>query len=115
MIERKSGIYNGRNKSSAYKDLVWTVATSSDTNLGIEGQTKLTLDTIQDNLVELGSDKTKILSAQVYIANMKFKPLMDAVWCKWFGDNPQDWPQRACLGVDLEGDVLIEITVTAMR
>jgi hypothetical protein len=46
---------------------------------------------------------------------MKSKPLMDAVWCKWFGDNPQDWPQRACLGVDLEGDVLIEITVKAVR
>ena len=40
---------------------------------------------------------------------------MDVVWCEWFGENPQDWPQRACLGVDLEGDVLIEITVTAVR
>ncbi|WOH36395.1 RidA family protein [Thalassotalea fonticola] len=115
MIERKSGIYNGRNKSSAYKDLVWTVATSSDTSLGIKGQTKLTLDTIQDNLVELGSDKTKIVSAQVYIADMNSKPSMDSVWCEWFGDNSQHWPQRACLGVALEGDVLIEVTVTAVR
>lgn len=115
MIERKRGIYNGRNKSSAYKDLVWTVATSSDTTLDIEGQTRLTLETIQNNLLELGSDKTKIVSAQVYIADMNFKPQMDSVWCEWFGDNPQDWPQRACLGVNLEGDVLIEITVTAVR
>ena len=80
MIERKSGIYDGRNKSSAYKDLVWTVATSSDTSVGIEEQTKLTLDTIQANLVELGSDKTRIVSAQVYIANMSEKKLMDSVW-----------------------------------
>lgn len=115
MIERKNGIYNGRNKSSAYKDLVWTVATSSDTSLDIQGQTKLTLDTIQNNLVELGSDKTKIVSAQVYIANMNSKSSMDIVWCQWLGENPQDWPQRACLGVDLEGDVLIEVTVTAVR
>ncbi|MCL1046313.1 RidA family protein [Shewanella electrodiphila] len=115
MIERKRGIYNGRNKSSAYKDLVWTVATSSDTSLDIKGQTQLTLDTIQDNLVELGSDKTRIVSAQVFITNMNSKQAMDSVWCDWFGDNPQDWPQRACLGVDLEGDVLIEITVTAVR
>lgn len=47
MIERKSGIYDGRSKSSAYKDLVWTVATSSNTSVGIEQQTKLTLETIQ--------------------------------------------------------------------
>lgn len=115
MIERARGVYNGRNKSTAYKDLVWTVATSSDTSVGIEEQTKLTLDTIQNNLLELGSDKTRIASAQVYIANMADKPLMDAVWKKWLGINPEHWPQRACLGVDLEGDVLIEVTVTAIR
>jgi len=115
VIERKRGNYNGRNKSSAYRDLVWTVATSSDTTLDISGQTKLALEIIQGNLIELGSDKTRIVSAQVYIADMNSKSAMDIVWCEWFGENPQDWPQRACLGVALEGNVLIEITVTAVR
>jgi len=115
MIERKAGIYDGRNKSSAYKDLVWTVATSSDLSVGIEQQTLLTLAIIEDNLLDLGSDKSRIVSAQVYIANMAEKPLMDTVWKNWLGDNPQHWPQRACLGVNLEGDVLIEVTVTAVR
>ncbi|HDY8141558.1 TPA: RidA family protein [Vibrio vulnificus] len=115
MIERKRGVYQGRNKSSAYKDLVWTVATSSDTSLDIVGQTKLTLETIERNLKELGSDKTRIVSAQVFIANMLDKPKMDEVWCEWLGENPEHWPQRACLGVALEGDVLIEVTVTAVR
>ncbi|MFW1480550.1 RidA family protein [Vibrio parahaemolyticus] len=115
MIERKRGIYQGRNKSSAYKDLVWTVATSSDTTLDIVGQTKLTLETIERNLEELGSNKTQIVSAQVFIANMLDKPQMDNVWCEWLGENPGHWPQRACLGVSLEGDVLIEVTVTAVR
>ena len=40
---------------------------------------------------------------------------MDSVWKSWFGQNSEHWPQRACLGVNLEGDVLIEITVTAIR
>jgi len=115
MIERKSGIYDGRSKSSAYKDLVWTVATSSDTVVGIEQQTALTLETIQTNLVELGSDKNHIVSAQVYIANMADKQQMDVIWKNWLGTNPQHWPQRACLGVNLEGNVLIEVTVTAIR
>ncbi|EGQ9823999.1 RidA family protein [Vibrio parahaemolyticus] len=115
MIERKRGIYQGRNKSSAYKDLVWTVATSSDTTLDIVGQTKLTLETIERNLEELGSNKTQIVSAQVFIANILDKPKMDNVWCEWLGEKPEHWPQRACLGVALEGDVLIEVTVTAVR
>jgi enamine deaminase RidA (YjgF/YER057c/UK114 family) len=109
------GIYHGRNKSSAYKDLVWTVATASDTSVDIAQQTLLTLNTIEDNLIELGSDKSRIVSAQVYIANMADKAIMDEVWCQWLGENPQHWPQRACLGVALEGDVLIEVTVTAIR
>lgn len=80
MIERKGGLYDGRNKSSAYKDVVWTVATSSDISVGIEEQTAITLHTIQENLLELGSDKTRIVSAQVYIAHMTDKPAMDAVF-----------------------------------
>ncbi len=115
MIERMRGAYIGRNKSSAYKDLVWTVATSSDTTCSIEQQTENTLEIIQQNLNELKSDKSLIVSAQVYIANMKDKPKMDALWKNWIGSNPENWPQRACLGVDLEGDVLIEVTVVAVR
>lgn len=115
IIERKQGAFQGRNKSSAYKDLVWTVATAADTALDITGQTHLTLQKIEQNLKELGSDKTRIVSAQVYIANMSDKNKMDSVWCKWLGDYPENWPQRACLGVALEGDVLIEVTVTAIR
>ncbi len=115
MIERRRGIYEGRNKSSAYKDLVWTVATSSDTSLPIEGQTRLTLETIENNLLELGSDKSRIVSAIVYLVDIREKPKMDAIWKQWIGINPDFWPQRACVGVALAGKTLIEVTVTAVR
>ena len=115
MIERMRGIYPGRNKSSGYKDLVWTVATASDDSLDLAGQTLQALTIIEVNLAELGSDKTKIVSAQVYISNMNDKAVMDDVWKNWIGTNPDYWPQRACLGVALEGKCLIEITVTAVR
>ncbi|RDE18413.1 RidA family protein [Motiliproteus coralliicola] len=115
MIERVRGQYIGRNRSSAYKDLVWTVATASDTSLPMEGQTRLALQTIDSNLAELGSDKTRIVSAQVYIADMAAKSEMDRVWKTWIGEDPDHWPQRACLGVALEGETLVEITVTAVR
>lgn len=115
MIERSRGMYIGRNKSSAHKDLVWTVATAGDTSLPIEEQTHLTLDVINKNLNELGSDKSRIVSAQVYIANIADKPKMDQIWNAWIGGDIEHWPQRACFGVSLEGDVLIEVTVTAVR
>ncbi len=46
---------------------------------------------------------------------MDNKSVMDEVWRDWIGSDPEYWPQRACLGVDLEGKCLIEVTVTAVR
>ena len=116
MIERIGSVYPpGRSKSTSYKDLVWTVASAADESLDLAGQTSQTLDSIEANLAELGSNKTRIVSAQVYISNIDDKPVMDKVWNEWIGNNPESWPQRACLGVDLGGNWLIEVTVTAVR
>jgi len=115
MIERIRGTSRGRNTSTAYKDLVWTVATALDESLDLVGQTSQTLSMIESNLTELGSDRSRMVSAQVYLANIADKYAMDEVWNEWIGSDPENWPQRACLGVDLEGQYLIEVTVTATR
>ncbi len=96
MITRIRGRYIGRNASSAYKDLVWAVGTAKDTTVGIEEQTIQTLAALDKLLQEQGS-------------------AMDRIWCDWLGNDPQHWPQRVCIGVDLHGDMLIEISVTAVR
>ena len=60
MIERIRGTQApGRSQSTCYKDLVWTVAAATDESLDLTGQTLQTLNILEDNLVELGSDKTK--------------------------------------------------------
>lgn len=116
MIERIRGNSSpGRSQSSSYKDLVWTVATASDESLDLADQTLQALRSLEMNLADLGSDKFKIISAYVFIADINEKPIMDDVWRNWIGNNPKHWPQRACLGVDLGGHWLIEITVTAVR
>ena len=115
MIERIQGKFEGRNKSVAYRELVFTVATASDDTLEFDEQTKQTLKTLELNLAELNSSKEQILSAQVYISDMKNKNKMDEIWCDWIGEDQKNWPQRACLGVALEGGIQIEITLTAVR
>ena len=95
MITRVRGKYIGRNAASAYKDLVWTVATAMDTTLDIEGQTRETLTILEKNLRELGSEKTRIVSEQVNLAHIADKPVMDGILRDWIGDDPQHWPQRA--------------------
>jgi len=39
---------------------------------------------------------------------MEDKNKIDSAWCEWIGNNSDIWPQRACLGDALEGDVLLK-------
>ena len=59
MIERIQGKFEGRNKAVAYKDLVFTVATASDDTLSFEEQTKETLETLELNLKQMNSSKSR--------------------------------------------------------
>lgn len=114
-IERVPSGHAGRSRSCAYGDIVYTVATAADTSLDIVGQTHQALAALSNRLEDLGSHASRMLSAQVLLANMDSKSTVDDIWAQWIGDNPQHWPQRACYGVDLGGRLLIEIIVTAAR
>jgi enamine deaminase RidA (YjgF/YER057c/UK114 family) len=54
-----------------------------DTSLDITGQTEQVLAKIEKLLKQVGSDKTKLLSAQIFLPDMKDFAGMNAVWEKW--------------------------------
>ena len=115
MIRRLRGSATGRNRASIYRDLVWTVATAPDRQQGVKGQTEQCLAGLDKSLAEAGADKTRILSAQIFLADMATKAEMDAVWNAWIGSDPDHWPQRACVGAPLADGCLVEIILTAAR
>ncbi len=110
-IERWKGGAAGRCRMVKHNGTVWTVATARDKTPSVATQTADVLAQLDASLAEAGTDKSKLLSATVYITNMAHKPEMDAVWCQWV--HPDGWPQRACVAVTLEGKDLVEIVVTA--
>ena len=61
-----------------------------DATLDITGQTAQVLATIDRLLAEAGTDKTKILMAQIYVANMKEFDGMNKAWDAWVaaGNSP---------------------------
>lgn len=72
------------------------------------------LDRLGQLLAQVGSDKSKVLSATVYITDMSLKPAMNEAWVKWFG--AENLPSRATIGVaDLGPGVLLEIVTVACR
>ncbi|MBT5109334.1 MAG: RidA family protein [Rhodospirillaceae bacterium] len=112
-IERLAGSATGRNRAVSFDNIVFTVATAGAPLADLTEQTRLTLAQLDKNLADAGSDKSRILSATVYITDISKKADMDAVWNPWIG--PDNWPQRACIGVALaEGD-LVEITLVAAK
>ncbi len=98
-----------------YGNLVFIAGTTA-TNRSVDAkaQTEEILKKIDDLLAECGTDKSKLLSANVWIAEMSEKPLMDAAWQAWV--DPNNKPVRACVEAKLgTAETRVEIMVTAAK
>ena len=96
-------------------DMVYLAGlTAQDRSADITGQTQQILDSIDHYLAEAGTDKSKLLQANLWISDMANFAAMNAVWNAWVdAENP---PVRACVRADLAvPELLIEIMVTAYR
>ena len=114
MITRFPGLTPTRSRAVVHDNLVLTVAVAPDPVApSFYQQSVKVLARIDESLALCGSDKSKILSAIVYIADMKRKNEMNRAWDEWVDSkNP---PMRACLGVELEPLHIVEIVVTAVK
>jgi enamine deaminase RidA (YjgF/YER057c/UK114 family) len=56
---------------------------ADDASLDISGQTRQILESIDRLLAECGSDKTRILSAQIFLSDIADFALMNTVWDAW--------------------------------
>jgi enamine deaminase RidA (YjgF/YER057c/UK114 family) len=114
MISRFPGLAPTRSRAVVHDDLVFTVAVAPDpVTPSMYEQSVNALARIDESLKLCGSDKSKILTAIVYISDMKRKGEMNRAWDEWVDTkNPQ---MRACLGVELEPPHIVEIVVTAAK
>src|SRR5689334_14654334 len=77
-------------------------------------QTQDILATIDSHLAKAGTDKSKLLSANIYITDMKNFADMNAVWDKWV--SPGNTPARATVEAGLASpEYLVEIMVVAAK
>jgi enamine deaminase RidA (YjgF/YER057c/UK114 family) len=113
MITRFPGLTPTRSRAVIHDGLVFTVSVSPDPDPTFYEQTRKTLERIDESLAMSGTDKSRILSAIVYIADIARKEEMNRAWDEWVDRaNP---PMRACLGVDLEPPHLVEIVIIAAQ
>lgn len=85
---------------------------ADDASADISGQTRQILDAIDALLAQAGSDKSKILRAQIYLTDLADFAAMNAVWEQWVV--PGHTPARATVQAALANPQWkIEIVVTA--
>lgn len=77
-------------------------------------QTGQILDQIDKLLAEAGSDKSKILTATIWLSDVRYYDEMNSVWDKWVV--PGNTPARACVESKLAAPkYMVEIRVVAAK
>ena len=102
------------NQMVAYNGLVFTAGQVAEENAGnsVTEQTAEILRNIDSLLAEAGTDKSRILSATIYLADIASFAEMNTVWDAWV--DPDGKPVRATVEARLAGpQYAVEIAVIA--
>jgi enamine deaminase RidA (YjgF/YER057c/UK114 family) len=105
----------GRSRVVAHGAQVFAVANASDASLDFDGQLLQTLEMLDAHLAHAGASRAALLSVQIFLADMRYKKQLDIAWREWIGDDSAAWPQRAVVGAELDGGLLVEIVAQAFR
>jgi enamine deaminase RidA (YjgF/YER057c/UK114 family) len=113
MTIERSGTNRRLSKLVVHRGIAYLAGqVADDLSAPVEAQTKETLAKIDALLAEAGTDKTRILSAQIWLASMGDAPKMNSAWEAWMPEGHA--PARATVGAPLASDRhLVEIKVTA--
>ena len=88
-------------KAVIHGDTVYLAGlTASDSSQDVPGQCRQILATIDKYLAEAGTDKSKILSAQIWLTDIGTWADMNEVWVGWV--DPANPPARAAVEAKLE-------------
>ncbi len=109
-------IESGTRMSQAviHGDTIYLSGQVGEPGTSVADQTRQVLTQIEDLLAQAGSDKSKILMATIWMADMADFAEMNTVWDAWVGG--KDAPARATGEAKLATpDYKVEIIVTAAR
>ncbi len=102
-------------KAVEYHGFIYTQGVvARDVTGDVSAQTKDILDQI-DALLEIhGTDKTRLLQAQIWLKSIDDRQAMNEIWSAWLPEGGA--PARACVEAKLaDPGYLVEIMITACR
>ena len=103
-------------KAVVHGETVFLAGLIADTTLGqnVAEQTREILGLIDSYLAKAGTDKSKLLTATIWLSDIRTVDELKKVWDAWV--TPGQTPARACIEALLQGpEKKVEIQVTAAR
>jgi enamine deaminase RidA (YjgF/YER057c/UK114 family) len=89
---------------------------ANDLSQDIHGQMREVLGLIDALLSQVNSDKSRILMAQIYLADLTDYAGMNAVWDAWVSDIQGNAPPRATVQAKLANpQYKVEVVITAAQ
>ncbi len=87
------------------------VEVADDPQQDVRGQVAQILAQIEGRLALVGSDKTRLLSVLIYLADLKDGPTLNELWDAWVPEGHA--PARACVQAGLAPGYFVEMVITA--
>ena len=112
MSIQRNGTTRRYSDSVIHNGTVYLVEVPGNLEADITAQCENVLASIERQLSQLGSDKSRLLLVTIYLADMADYAALNQVWENWL---PQGCaPVRACLQAKLSApEYLVEMVVTA--
>lgn len=89
-------------------------AIADDYSQDVAGQTRQALADVDKYLKMCGSDKSKVLTAVIWLADIRLRDDMNKAWLEWV--DPNNLPARACVENKMaDPRCLVEIAIVAAR
>ena len=109
---KRIGVGARMSEAVCYNGIVWVAGQVGKPGGTVAQQTKDCLAEVDRILAEAGTDKSRVLSAQIWLADIATFAQMNAVWDKWV--SPGNTPARATGEAKLATpDYKVEVIVTA--
>ena len=109
---KRIGVGARMSEGVCYNGIVWLAGQVGKPGDSVADQTRTCLAEVDRILAEAGTDKTRILSVQIWMADMADFAQMNAVWDAWVpqGNTPARATGEAKLATP---EYLVEVIVTA--
>lgn len=94
-----------------HSGVAYWVEVADDSTLDFRGQIAQVLAQIDATLVRIGSDRSRLLMIQIYLADLADAPVLNELWDAWTPAGHA--PVRACVQAGLSPGYRVEMVITA--